>query len=122
MESSDNIAAKLAMVLGAKLDAKTKFKLLDMLDERPVVTIDKLDPITNTLTEERMKDLLDGKVDYIISDSFEDMEFLTKCREESVNIASQEGLMKDAGYGRGTEYVKDKKVRGDKFIWLSQIL
>jgi hypothetical protein len=27
--------------------------------------------------------------------------------------------MKEAGYGRGSEYTLDKKVRGDKFIWLT---
>ncbi len=28
--------------------------------------------------------------------------------------------MREAGYGRGAEYIKDKKVRGDKFIWLTK--
>ena len=27
--------------------------------------------------------------------------------------------MLEAGFGRGIEYSKDKKVRGDKFIWLT---
>jgi hypothetical protein len=35
-----DIATKLEMVLGAKLDAKTKFHLLDMIDDRPVTRID----------------------------------------------------------------------------------
>ena len=30
--------------------------------------------------------------------------------------------MLEAGYGRGLEYSKDKKVRGDKFIWLTQAI
>ncbi len=30
--------------------------------------------------------------------------------------------MREAGFGRGSEYVKDKKVRGDKFIWLTQMI
>jgi hypothetical protein len=33
-----------------------------------------------------------------------------------------EGLMQEAGYGRGSDYTKDKKVRGDKFIWLTQMI
>ena len=30
--------------------------------------------------------------------------------------------MKEAGYGRGSEYTKDKKVRGDRFMWVSSII
>jgi hypothetical protein len=30
--------------------------------------------------------------------------------------------MKDAGYGRGTEYTKDKKIRGDRFMWLTSLI
>lgn len=30
--------------------------------------------------------------------------------------------MLEAGFGRGIEYSKDKKVRGDKFIWLTQAI
>lgn len=29
--------------------------------------------------------------------------------------------MKDAGYGRGTDYIKDKQVRGDRFMWLTSL-
>ena len=30
--------------------------------------------------------------------------------------------MREAGFGRGIDYTKDKKVRGDKFIWLTQVI
>jgi hypothetical protein len=30
--------------------------------------------------------------------------------------------MREAGYGRGVDYAKNKNVRGDKFIWISKIL
>jgi hypothetical protein len=126
VSSEDNIAKKLAMLLGAKLDTKTKFKLLDMIDERPVMTINDLDPANNTLNEKVIRELLSDERDYIICDSLftsqKKVEFLMKCREEGEFISKQEGLMKDAGYGRGAEYVKDKKVRGDKFIWLSHLM
>jgi hypothetical protein len=47
---------------------------------------------------------------------------LDHCRNESIKLASEDGLMKDAGYGRGAEFTKDKKVRGDRFMWLSSLM
>ena len=29
--------------------------------------------------------------------------------------------MKEAGFGRGEDYIKNKKVRGDVFVWLSDL-
>ncbi len=49
------------------------------------------------------------------------MQLLENCRQESEAIANEDGMMKDAGYGRGTEYKKDKQVRGDRFIWLTSL-
>ena len=49
------------MLLGQKLDTKTKFKLLDMIDSRPIQLIDKLDPENNNLTDERMNDLVNNE-------------------------------------------------------------
>ena len=49
-------------------------------------------------------------------------ELLDHCRDESIQLASEDGVMKDAGYGRGTEYTQDKKVRGDRFMWLSSLI
>ena len=31
-------------------------------------------------------------------------------------------MMRDAGFGKGEERKQDKKVRGDKFIWLSKMI
>jgi hypothetical protein len=45
---------------------------------------------------------------------------LTKCRLEAEDISLDDHLMKDAGIGK--ENVKDKKVRGDRFIWLTQAI
>lgn len=123
VESKDDITAKLAMLLGAKLDAKAKFRLLDFIDERPVEVIDKMDPENNTLTADKIESLMKGAIDFIICDSLfatsEGENLLLKCREEAEAISNKEGLMKEAGYGRGTEFVRDKKIRGDKFIWLN---
>lgn len=49
------------------------------------------------------------------------LELLENCRQESVELAKEDGLMKDAGYGRGTDYTKDKQVRGDRFMWLTSL-
>ncbi len=48
------------MLLGQKLDTKTKFKLLDMIDPRPIETISDLDPVKNNLTEEKLLGLIRG--------------------------------------------------------------
>jgi len=58
MESFDS--SKLTNLLGSKLDAKTKFMILNMIDPRPIKTVDKLDPVINTLTDEKLKSLLQG--------------------------------------------------------------
>ena len=41
-----------------------------------------------------------------------------KCRQEAIKL-SENGALKESGYGRGQEYTKDTKIRGDLFIWLS---
>ena len=48
MESLDT--SKIKALLVSKLDAKTKFMVLNLIDPRPIKTIDKLDPIISTLT------------------------------------------------------------------------
>lgn len=112
------LSQKLASILANKLDVATKFKLLDMIDERPVRVIDTFDPQFHTLTDEKLVALINGDLDFIVTDSLLSQEtaLLLRCREEGLKIASQ---MKEAGYGRGNEYTLDKKVRGDKFIWLT---
>ena len=95
-----------------------------MLDERPVTVIDELDPLTRTLNLEGIEYLISDKVDYLIADNLfqESFDILNGSRQEAEAVASRDGIMKDAGYGRGSEYSMDKKVRGDKFIWLSNLL
>lgn len=123
MEQSSDIASKLAMILGARLDAKTKFNILNMIDERPIERVDQLDPELRPFSKDLILDMLSGKIDYFVCDSLftasEDIELLTNCRREGEIISQKEGAMKEGGYGRGAELVKDKKVRGDRFIWLS---
>ena len=111
----------IASLLGAKLDAKTKFKLLDMLDERPVAIVDELDPVRNAFRPEMIDSLIRDEVDYIIADGLFDREMLEKCRDEAEEACEQEGLMKEAGFGRGDEKTTDKKIRGDRFIWLTKL-
>ena len=47
------------MLLGTKLDAKTKFKLLDMIDPRPIEVIGDIDP-SATLTQEKLMNVFKG--------------------------------------------------------------
>jgi len=47
------------MLLGTKLDAKTKFKLLDMIDPRPIEVIGDIDP-SATLTQEKLMNVVKG--------------------------------------------------------------
>jgi|APCry1669189241_1035207.scaffolds.fasta_scaffold662408_1 hypothetical protein len=47
------------MLLGTKLDAKTKFKLLDMIDPRPIEVIGDIDP-SATLTQEKLMNVIKG--------------------------------------------------------------
>jgi hypothetical protein len=49
MDSFDT--SKLTNLLGSKLDAKTKFMVLNMIDPRPIKIIDALDPYSHTLTD-----------------------------------------------------------------------
>lgn len=110
-------------MLGSKLDAKLKFQLLDWIDVRPVTLIDKMDPVINSLTDSKLEDLLTDKLQYIICDSlFDDMELLLKCRSEAEMIYSEEGMMKVAGFGRGPDNAQDSNIRGDKLIWLTNII
>jgi Na+/glutamate symporter len=53
-KTEDLVTAKLAMLLGSKLDAKTKFKLLDMIDPRPIQTVGSIDALTHCFTEEKL--------------------------------------------------------------------
>jgi hypothetical protein len=46
-------------LLGTKLDAKTKFKLLDMIDPRPIEVIGDIDP-SATLTQEKLMNVIKG--------------------------------------------------------------
>lgn len=85
------IASKLALVLGAKLDAKTKFHLLDLIDERPVESINELDAEARPFSEELISNMISGKVDYVVCDSLftseEDRELLLNCRREGEFIS-----------------------------------
>eukprot|EP00347_Sterkiella_histriomuscorum_P020460 403337716 len=128
--------AQLASILGTKLDAKTKFKLLDMIDQREVVTVHDLNPSENILNDDKIQQLIEDKIDYLIVDDLKSLvtqenslnlsdnemmhEFLLKCREEGVQLA-QSGKLQESGFGKGESYEKDKKVRGDQFIWLSYL-
>ena len=47
------------MLLGTKLDAKTKFKLLDMIDPRPIEVVGDIDP-SATLTQEKLMNVIKG--------------------------------------------------------------
>ena len=69
-------------MLSSKLDAMTKFKLLDMLDERPVAIIDQLDPSMNTMSVERVKKLMSDELEYLVIDSMlqDDAKLLIECR------------------------------------------
>jgi hypothetical protein len=122
MDSFD--PTNIANLLGSKLDTKTKFMVLNMLDPRPIKLIDNFDPINNTLTNDKVSALLRGELDYIVSDDFlvDNAALLLACRNEAEVFASQDGKLKEAGFGRGTDYSKDKKVRGDKFMWLTQAI
>jgi hypothetical protein len=78
-----------------------------MLDERPVSVVDELDPVGRTLTQEGINDLIHEKVDYLIVDNLfqECLDVLLASRKEAETVASQEGVMKEAGFGRrGTDY------------------
>ena len=57
------------MLLGQKLDTKTKFKLLDMIDNRPIELIDSLDPKSNTLTSQKLDEMLANEYGYLVIDS-----------------------------------------------------
>jgi len=90
----------LASLLASKLDPRAKFKLLDMLDERPVTLIDAIEPETNGWSPDAMDRLLKDEVDYLVIDSLfqgqqEDM--LLACRAEAEEACS---FMKEAGFGR----------------------
>lgn len=113
------VESTLTAMLGAKLDQNMKFALLDWIDERPVTLIDKMDTDCPPVTEEQIERLIKDEIDYIVCDSMLEQDLLERCREEAEMVAKQEGLMREAGFGRGGDYQKDKKVRGDKFIWLS---
>ncbi len=67
MENSFDLS-KLASILGEKLDAATKFKLLDMIDPRPIELIDELKPKERYCTEEAFVQLVNDELDYIIID------------------------------------------------------
>jgi hypothetical protein len=68
-----------------------------------------------------MDDLINKEYGFIIIDSLlkDETELLLNCRDEAKCIANTEGMMKEAGFGRGQDYTKDKQVRSDKFIWLT---
>ena len=83
MESFD--PSKLTNLLGSKLDAKTKFMVLNMLDQRPINKIDKLDPVKYSFTQEKLEGMLKGELDFLICDDLFaiDTEFLQACRLEA---------------------------------------
>lgn len=33
----------------------------------------------------------------------------------------EQGQLKEAGFGRGKDYEKNKNIRGDLFVWLSEL-
>lgn len=98
--------------------------VLNMLDQRPINKIVALDPAKYAFTQQKLEAMLKGELDFLICDDIFalDTEFLQACRLEAQALGKQEDLMLEAGFGRGIEYSKDKKVRGDKFIWLTQAI
>ena len=87
MESFD--PTKLTSLLGSKLDAKTKFMVLNMIDPRPINRIDEMDPVKHSFSQDNLEALLKGKVDYLICDDlFEaQQDLLNRCRVESESLA-----------------------------------
>ena len=96
------------------LDPKLQFKIFDMIDSRPVEVVDQIDKEKFKFSEQKVKELCEDKIDYlIVDDMFEGKEeWLLKAREEGI-MMTEKGQLKEAGYGRGEEYQKNKKVRGD---------
>lgn len=85
-----------------KVDAATKFKILDMIDERPLEIIDLIDTASNKFDPLNIKDLLSGKTEFYIWDDFVDPKILLEARLESQQIHS-EGSMLEAGFGKSSE-------------------
>lgn len=94
------VDSALASFLASKLDARTKFKLLDMLDERPVSTVDALDPVANAWSPEAMERLLRDELEYLVIDSLFAGEeaMLLACRAEAEDASLS--FMKEAGFGK----------------------
>ena len=98
--------------------------VLNMLDQRSINKVDALDPAKYSFTQQKLEAMLIGELDFLICDDIFvlDTELLQACRQEAQALGKQEDLMLEAGFGRGIEYSKDKKVRGDKFLWLTQAI
>ena len=76
MESFD--PSKLTNLLGSKLDARTKFMVLNMLEKRPINKVDALDPAKYSFTQLKLEAMLKGEQDFLICDDIFalDTEFL----------------------------------------------
>ena len=66
-----------------KVDAATKFKILDMIDERPIEIIDLLDTNSHKFDPCHIQNLLNGKTEFYIWDDFVNPQLLIQARLES---------------------------------------
>jgi len=48
----------LAQLLNSKLDPNLKFKVLDMVDPRPLKKVDQLDPVNNSYDGQKIKEFI----------------------------------------------------------------
>lgn len=103
---SDIDLAMLASLLNKKLDPQMKFKVLDMVDKRPLTKIDELDPVKHKFDQEQLAQFLQEdhfqQSDFLLWDDFtffENQADGAACREEALSIAEQ-GHLKEAGFGR----------------------
>ena len=99
-----------------KLDAKTKFNILDLIDERPIEVVDQLDTVKNNIDMAKLTTFMSKKdefntedatqSDFLIVDNFVEffgsdfqIESLHGCRSESEALATK-GQLREAGFGR----------------------
>jgi len=85
-------------LLSTKLDAGSKFKLLDMFDQRPISRIDHLSP-ENRFSIEDLDKLMSDQKEFSVWDDYIPEELLRSGRLEA-NMIHKEGQMKDAGFGK----------------------
>ena len=85
-------------MLSTKLDAGSKFKLLDMFDQRPISRIDHLSP-ENRFSIEDLDKLMSDQKEFSVWDDYIPEELLRSGRIEAEMI-HKKGQMKDAGFGK----------------------